>query len=227
MHVLDNRGEVWKTMIVMVPCLAATLVAVSRIMDARHHPFDVITGSMLGVFTAWAAYRQYFPPLSEPWRKGRAYPIRSWGTEPTVPLDQGRSVRYAESVEPLRNPDEERLDVPGVRRLSLQSGQDASVSPSPHPLPLQPGVYNRRGLGRDNYSSSSSEDETDGFEMSTSRYVPSANGVQRQSAYQPYDINTAYHPPTLQDAGSGAASNLDSMVGEGDRGRPLTVARAP
>jgi len=81
LHVMDNRGEVWKTIIVMIPLLAAALVAVSRIMDARHHPFDVITGSMLGVFTAWVAYRQYFPSLSKPELKGRAYPRRSWGTE--------------------------------------------------------------------------------------------------------------------------------------------------
>ena len=79
---MDNRGEVWKTFIVLVPLLAAALVAVSRIMDARHHPFDVITGSMLGQATAWIAYRQYFPPITEPNLKGRAYPRRTWGIDP-------------------------------------------------------------------------------------------------------------------------------------------------
>ncbi|KAF2755215.1 PAP2-domain-containing protein [Pseudovirgaria hyperparasitica] len=85
MHVLDSKGEVWKTFIVMVPTLAAALIAGSRIMDARHHPFDVITGSLLGMLTAWGSYRQYFPPVSETWRKGRAYPIRSWGKDPLAP----------------------------------------------------------------------------------------------------------------------------------------------
>jgi hypothetical protein len=75
---MDNRGEVWKTFIVLVPELAAALVAVSRIMDARHHPFDVISGAMLGQFMAWVAYRQYFPPLTEPKKKGHAYPPRTW-----------------------------------------------------------------------------------------------------------------------------------------------------
>lgn len=51
----------------------------SRIMDARHHPFDVLFGSLLGILCAWGAYRQYFPPVSHVWEKGRAYPIRSWG----------------------------------------------------------------------------------------------------------------------------------------------------
>ncbi|QDS68615.1 hypothetical protein FKW77_001296 [Venturia effusa] len=79
MHLLDSRGEVWKSFIVMVPSLGAALIAGSRIMDARHHPFDVITGSMLGIFCAWTAYRQYFPTLSDYRAKGRAYPIRTWG----------------------------------------------------------------------------------------------------------------------------------------------------
>ncbi|KIW07069.1 uncharacterized protein PV09_01959 [Verruconis gallopava] len=79
MHVLDSRGEVWKTFIVLVPSLGAALIAGSRIMDARHHPFDVITGSLLGIFCAWVAYRQYFPSVSDFRAKGRAYPIRTWG----------------------------------------------------------------------------------------------------------------------------------------------------
>ena len=64
---------------VLVPSLGAALITGSRIMDARHHPFDVISGSLLGVATAWAAYRQYFPPLHDFRAKGRAYPIRTWG----------------------------------------------------------------------------------------------------------------------------------------------------
>lgn len=69
-------------MIVMVPTLGAGLIAISRIMDARHHAFDVITGSLLGVICGWAGYRQFFPQLSDHRSKGRAYPIRKWGTEP-------------------------------------------------------------------------------------------------------------------------------------------------
>jgi diacylglycerol diphosphate phosphatase/phosphatidate phosphatase len=75
LHLLDSRGEVWKSFIVLVPSLGAALIAGSRIMDARHHPFDVITGSLLGIFCAWTAYRQYFPTLSDYRAKGRAYPI--------------------------------------------------------------------------------------------------------------------------------------------------------
>lgn len=87
MHIMDNRGEVWKSVLVLIPLLGAALVAISRIMDARHHPFDVITGSMLGQFVAWVAYRQYFPAISDPKAKGRAYSHRTWGTD-TVTAQQ-------------------------------------------------------------------------------------------------------------------------------------------
>ena len=75
LHVLDSRGEVWKLFVVLTPSLGAALVAGSRIMDARHHPFDVLSGSLIGIIFAWAAYRQYFPSVSEFHAKGRAYPM--------------------------------------------------------------------------------------------------------------------------------------------------------
>jgi diacylglycerol diphosphate phosphatase/phosphatidate phosphatase len=84
----------------MVPTLGAALIAGSRIMDARHHPFDVLTGGALGMLVAWGSYRQYFPPVSETWRKGRAYPIRAWGREPQAP--QNPAFRVDEDTEPLR-----------------------------------------------------------------------------------------------------------------------------
>jgi len=94
----------------MVPTLAAALIAGSRIMDARHHPFDVLSGSLLGILVAWGSYRQYFPPVSETWRKGRAYPIRSWGREPVAPA--AVAMQTEEDTLPLRPlqrlPDEER-----------------------------------------------------------------------------------------------------------------------
>lgn len=182
MHIMDSRGEVWKAIIVMIPTLGAGLIAVSRIMDARHHPFDVITGSLLGVAMAWASYRQYFPPLSEPWKKGRAYPIRSWGTEPTrhVPLAPNED---EDDAVPLRNVDEEQLH---DRRSPRMMDPDPSAA---HPAAaLHGGVYNRR-RDRDTYSSSSSEDNHDGFEMAASQY--GRRPVEVDSSYQPYD--TGYH----------------------------------
>ncbi|CRG90133.1 hypothetical protein PISL3812_07174 [Talaromyces islandicus] len=185
MHIMDSRGEVWKAIIVMIPTLGAALIAVSRIMDARHHPFDVITGSLLGVAMAWAAYRQYFPPLSEPWKKGRAYPIRSWATEPTrhVPLVPEED---EDDAVPLRNADEEQLH---DRRPRMMNSGAVSLEPTTHAAAPAGGVHNRR-RDRDAYSSSSSEDNHEGFEMTTSQYGRRSQEVD--SSYQPYD--TGYHP---------------------------------
>lgn len=74
-------------MLCLFPTLGAGLIAITRIEDARHHPFDVIFGSFLGILCAYVSYRQYFPSLGEPWKKGRAYPMRSWGSQPAPPSD--------------------------------------------------------------------------------------------------------------------------------------------
>jgi diacylglycerol diphosphate phosphatase / phosphatidate phosphatase len=79
LHVLDNRGEVWKTALVLMPLIGASLIAATRIMDAQHHGFDVLFSSLLGLLVAWGAYRQYYPPLYISTKKGKAYGIRSWG----------------------------------------------------------------------------------------------------------------------------------------------------
>lgn len=71
----------WKTILVITPLVGAGLVAASRIMDARHHPFDVLFGSTLGLVVSYASYRQYFPALSDVKYKGKAYPRRTWGTK--------------------------------------------------------------------------------------------------------------------------------------------------
>ena len=81
-------------------------------MDARHHPFDVITGSMLGVVCAWAAYRQYFPSVGDFRAKGRAYPIRTWGRLRDENLSSGSLDRL-----PLK------ADAQG---MGYENGRDAS-----------------------------------------------------------------------------------------------------
>lgn len=119
LHVLDAKGEVWRTFVVMVPSLGAALITGTRIMDARHHPFDVLSGATLGILVAWASYRQYFPPISETWKKGRAYPIRAWGRGPAAP--PAPQVMIDEDVRPLRQTgkplgpiDEERGEASGI-----------------------------------------------------------------------------------------------------------------
>lgn len=130
LHVMDAKGEVWRTFLVMVPALGAALITGTRIMDARHHPFDVLSGATLGIAVAWVSYRQYFPPVTETWRKGRAYPVRAWGKASRVPT--APAIMIDEDVHPLRpmgKPiDEERGEASGFSSTTaLPAGGDGNV----------------------------------------------------------------------------------------------------
>ncbi|CAG7930122.1 unnamed protein product [Penicillium olsonii] len=211
LHVMDNRGEAWKPLLVMVPLLAATLVAVSRIMDARHHPFDVITGSMLGTVCGYVSYRQYFPPITEAWRKGRAYPIRTWGTDPTGP-DAVRLVGKENSMTALRNPEDERID-PDIPRSERTRPDDPAYLDSSNPFASN--MNNRRPYDHDPdggaWSSSEDDVTNNGYEMRHG-YSMSQNPAGRHNA--PYDSGTAYVSQTQP---------LTTEVTAGP-GRPLTDA---
>ncbi|CAG8594426.1 11677_t:CDS:2 [Diversispora eburnea] len=61
LHVFDGKGYTYKAFIVVGPLVVATLVAITRTMDYRHHWQDVIAGSFSLTFFS---YRQYYPPLN-------------------------------------------------------------------------------------------------------------------------------------------------------------------
>ncbi|KAL4947621.1 phosphatidic acid phosphatase type 2/haloperoxidase [Aspergillus filifer] len=208
LHIMDNKGEVWKMFIVMFPCLGATLIAVSRIMDARHHPFDVITGSLLGILCAIISYRQYFPSLAEPWKKGRAYPIRSWGTDPSYSGIYGKT----DSTDALRNPEDERMHEPDAS--SERPGRPPHPDTYPRGNPFAPSVYSRQPHDG-GYSSSSEEDVTSGYEMQGG-YARTHNpglGGQQLPTYEP---GMAYHSQT-QPASLGAETGAAPIYPEPTR----------
>ncbi|CAL1408627.1 unnamed protein product [Linum trigynum] len=60
-RVFDREGHVAKLCIVILPLLAASLVAISRVNDYWHHWQDVFAGSLLGLVVATFCYRQFFP----------------------------------------------------------------------------------------------------------------------------------------------------------------------
>lgn len=63
MHVFDRRGYSLKGVILIVPIMAAMLVAISRVEDYRHAAIDVTWGAILGIIFATFAYFQYYPSL--------------------------------------------------------------------------------------------------------------------------------------------------------------------
>lgn len=66
LHLFDRRGHAVTAWLCATPLLAATLIAVSRTMDYRHHATDVIAGALLGLTIAYWSYKLYYPPLSHP-----------------------------------------------------------------------------------------------------------------------------------------------------------------
>ncbi|KAF7714415.1 Uncharacterized protein PECH_001355 [Penicillium ucsense] len=228
LHIMDNRGEAWKSFLVMVPILAATLIAVSRIMDARHHPFDVITGSLLGIACAIVSYSQYFPPLSEAWRKGRAYPIRTWGTEPAHPADPGLGEFTNNSTSALRNPEQDRLTpAGGPERSTSPLGRLMPPAAPGHPAasnPFNPPAYPRRRHDQDpdgNWSSSE-DDVGNGYEMQHGYAMaqnPGMPGGYSSAAGAP----TAYSSQTAA-AGMGVPTAYQGAGNPPNRGRHLTDA---
>ncbi|KAI9841341.1 MAG: hypothetical protein M1837_000774 [Sclerophora amabilis] len=178
LHVFDNRGEVWKLFIVLLPSLGASLIADSRIMDARHHPFDVITGGLIGIAVAWCAYRQYFPPLGETWRKGRAYPIRTWAREPKRPREEEGDDRAVQpsDAEPLRDF--------STRYEGVDEEQPRPYYEPPPSFPRSPGHTFPRDQG--------SPSQSRGGEQSHQPYMSSAGPIRRNTEEFPSPVGRPY-----------------------------------
>jgi membrane-associated phospholipid phosphatase len=54
---------IYLLIIAFVPIATAMFVSISRWFDYRHHGFDIISGSILGIFTAWLGFRWYHLPI--------------------------------------------------------------------------------------------------------------------------------------------------------------------
>lgn len=93
---------VWRKYLAMLPLLGASLVALSRTEDYRHHFVDVLLGSFLGYIIAHFTYRTYFPSISS------AVPFKPLLDDSAVTFD----VPF--DAIPQQDPDEEEAAAPVV-----------------------------------------------------------------------------------------------------------------
>ncbi|KAI0093873.1 PAP2-domain-containing protein [Irpex rosettiformis] len=84
LRLFDRQAYTFKVWLVITPLIGATLVAVSRTMDYRHHWQDVLSGSILGIVLSYLTYRQYYPPLHSA-DCHQPYPPRVRFDEPILP----------------------------------------------------------------------------------------------------------------------------------------------
>ena len=65
-HPLRNQAAappIYLLVIAFIPIATAMFISTSRWFDYRHHGFDIISGSVLGIFTAWLGFRCYHLPI--------------------------------------------------------------------------------------------------------------------------------------------------------------------
>ncbi|OAQ25485.1 acid phosphatase/Vanadium-dependent haloperoxidase [Linnemannia elongata AG-77] len=90
LHLFDERGHIYKSIVVLAPLILAALIAISRVDNYRHHWQDVTVGSIIGAVFAVFAYRQYYPSLGA---KKSAHPFAPRSVDhllPTSLLPGGR-----------------------------------------------------------------------------------------------------------------------------------------
>ena len=60
----EGKWKPLKFFVALLPLALAAFITVSRVVDYRHHPADIIAGALIGVFVSNLVYHLYWPILS-------------------------------------------------------------------------------------------------------------------------------------------------------------------
>ena len=106
MHVLRPQVDLTRALIALAPLIGAALIAISRLEDYRHDPFDVTCGSLLGFLVAYFSYRRYYPSLRlarchEPYPSRYEFAVREEQNKSKADEEQGLVPDPSVSLEDL------------------------------------------------------------------------------------------------------------------------------
>lgn len=190
--------------IVSAPIVTALFVTASRWYDHRHHGFDIIVGSLIGIFFAWLGFRWYHMPISQ--GGGWAWAPRTQPLWIGVGRRGGWTTHPSSSSSPLphRITDEEQ---------GLNPTHD---SPIKHQTPLRNGRHNRTSTQEQNLlRKTNNTDSMDGTTSSITR-----------DGQESFELNSY-----VRDPNSHLHSNTDGRAytyvdGEGEAGRAPTTGQS-
>ncbi|ORY09058.1 PAP2 domain-containing protein [Clohesyomyces aquaticus] len=85
-HVVPIRNQaaappVYTLVLILVPIASAIYISSTRFTDYRHHGFDIIFGSLIGIVCSWFSFRWYHLPIrtGAGWAWGPRTYQRAWG----------------------------------------------------------------------------------------------------------------------------------------------------
>ncbi|GAB7339104.1 hypothetical protein MBLNU457_5755t2 [Dothideomycetes sp. NU457] len=83
----SSAPPIFGIVIILIPISVAIYICSTRWVDFKHHGFDIISGSILGILTAWFGFRMYHSSLTQ----GRTWTWAPRSTEDAFAISSGKA----------------------------------------------------------------------------------------------------------------------------------------